>query len=141
MGTTLQIHTTDNRTNQPVVYDIQLVGVIDPAQGQTQFDTPDAGNRLVGAELKITGISGSMQRGDDDADANTLVIGTNHQTYQPDFVTLAAGTDFDSGDFTTSQGSVSVGYVPFQVPQGIGISEIHWAELYGSSQTAAWTVS
>ena len=50
--------------------------------------------------------------GDDQDDANNdaSAVGNNSQTYQSGFECLAAGTNFNNGQFNTSPGSVSVGW-------------------------------
>jgi hypothetical protein len=117
---------------------VTLTQVIDPAQGASQFDTPQSGDRFVGAVFTIKGISGTSS---DDANNDATLIGSNGQTYTADFDDIAAYTNFDDGEYSVSTGESSVGAVTFQIPLGVGISKIEWSANAGlSGAPGEWLV-
>ena len=133
LGDTFQI--TDNTDGWS--YSVTLVKILDPAQPDNSFDAASAGKRLVGAEFKLTGITGNAQ---DDSNNDAAVQGSDSQVYSPTFATLAAGTNFDSGDFNLRPGSSEVGWVTFEVPDGVKVAEVQWnPSLTGSPAT--WVIS
>ena len=138
VGTTFKITDPEAGPNddQTAVYTIQAVKVLDPAAPDNSFDAAPSGHRLVGIEFIIKGVSGSEQ---DDIDG-AVVTGGNNQTYQAGFTGLAAGTNFNSGDFTTSPGSTADGWVSFQVPNGVTVQNIQWTPDGGvNGGTVTWT--
>ena len=112
--------------------------VIDPAQGTDEFNQPDNGKRFVSAVLTITGVSGTAQ---DDANNDATLNGSDHQVYQPDFDSIAGYTNFNSGDFSVSPGTSQIGAVTFQVPDGVTVTSVVWANSSGfGGGTATWTI-
>lgn len=133
LGDTFQI--TDSTDGWS--YSATLVKVLDPAQPDDSFDAADSGKRLVGAEFKLTGISGNAQ---DDANNDASVQGSDGQVYSPSFSGLATGTNFDNGDFSLRPRSAEIGWVTFQVPDGVKVTEVQWdPSLSGSPAT--WVIS
>ena len=133
LGDTFQI--TDNTDGWS--YSVTLVKILDPAQPDNSFDAASVGKRLVGAEFRLTGITGNAQ---DDSNNDAAVQGSDSQVYSPTFATLAAGTNFDSGDFNLRPGSSEVGWVTFEVPDGVKVAEVQWnPSLTGSPAT--WVIS
>lgn len=118
-------------------YTVTLVKVIDPAQGSDQFNTPDNGNRFVGAVFTVTVTSGSLT--DEDANSDASVTGSNSQTYTADFDTIADYTNFNGGDINLTQGQSVTGAVTFQVPEGVQVSRVQW-QPGGFGQSATWNV-
>ncbi len=117
-------------------YSATLVKVVDPAEPDNSFDAADAGKRLVGAEFKLTGISGNAQ---DDANNDAVVQGSDGQLYQPTFNGLAAGTNFDSGSFSLRSGVTEIGWVAFEVPDGVKVTDVQWnPSLSGGAVT--WVI-
>ena len=64
--------------------------------------------------------------------------GSNGQNYTPNFGGIAAGTNFNSGQFNTAAGTSVTGFVSFQVPDGVTVANIQWSPPAGGS-TATWT--
>jgi hypothetical protein len=124
---------TDAQNNE---MSVTLTQVIDPAQGANEFDTPDNGNRFVGAKFKIAGISGSFS---DDANSDAVVIGSDGQSYTPDFSDIAGCTNFNAGGFSVSPGTSATGCVAFQVPQGVTVASVQWGGAFGGTP-ATWTL-
>lgn len=117
---------------------VTLTRVIDPAQGSDQFNTPDNGNRFVGAVFSITGITGTFS---DDANNDATLIGSNGQTYTADFDTIAGYTNFNGGEYNVSAGEKSVGAVTFQVPLAVKVTKIEWSANGGlGGAPAEWQV-
>lgn len=134
VGTTYEVTTTDDSGNTEV-YQVTLVKVREHAAPDNQFDAAPAGQHLVGAEFRITGVTGTSS---DDANSDAVANGTDEQAYQPVFGGLAAGTNFDSGDFNVTPGQTSIGWVAFQLPDGITAANIQWSSgLDGTPAT--WT--
>jgi hypothetical protein len=138
IGTTFTVTDTDNNGNT-VKYSVTLDKLIQHARPDNSFDTAPAGDHLAAAEFTIKGIQGDDQ---DDANNDASAVGGNNQTYQTGVEGLAAGTDFNSGQFNTSSGSDSVGWVSFEVKDGVTITSIQWSPDSGMSgdAPATWTV-
>lgn len=119
-------------------YRVTLVKVIDPAQGADQFNTPDSGNRFVGAVFTIKALSGSPQ--DEDANDDAAVVGSNGQTYNADVDDIAGYTNFSNGQINVAQGDTTTGAVVFQVPDGIKVTEVQWSTSAGFGSTVQWDV-
>lgn len=127
---------TDTDSSGNVVI-VQLVKVIDPAQGVDSYTTPDNGKRFVGAEFTLTGKSGTFSG---DANNDTTLITSDGQTQQPDFNDLAGCTNFNSGSFNLQPGQSSTGCVAFQVPTGLTVKSVQWNEMFSSGAPATWTI-
>jgi hypothetical protein len=122
-----------------VKYSVTLDKLIPHAQPDNSFDTAPAGDHLAGAEFTIKGIAGDEQ---DDANNDAAAVGNDNQTYQVGFEGLAAGTSFNGGQFNTSPGSVSIGWVTFEVKDGVHLSSVQWdpeSDMSGEAP-AVWTV-
>jgi hypothetical protein len=120
--------TDTNDNGATVKYSVTLDKVIQTARPDNSFDGAPAGKHLTAAEFTIKGISGNEQ---DDSNSDAAAIGANSQTYQPGFEGLAAGTNFNGGDFNSSPGSTSVGWVAFEVKNGVKITSIEWSPSGG----------
>jgi hypothetical protein len=138
VGTTFTV-TDTNSNGATVKYTVTLEKVIQHAQPDNSFDTAPAGDHLAAAEFTIKGLVGADQ---DDANGDASAIGNDNQTYQSGFEGVAAGTNFSSGEFNTTPGSVSIGWVSFEVKDGVRVSSIQWNIDEGMTGTApgTWTV-
>jgi hypothetical protein len=139
VGTTFTVTETNN-SGATVKYSVTLDRVIQHARPDNGFDTAPAGDHLAAAEFTIKGISGTDQ---DDANNDAAAIGNDQQTYQPGFEGLAAGTNFSNGQFNTSPGSNSIGWVAFEVKNGVKATSVQWSPSSGLSGNApaTWTMS
>ncbi len=126
---------TDSSNDQLTV---TLTAVEDPAKGADQYTEPDAGSRFVAAKFTLTGKTGTFT---DDANTDATLIGSDNQTYSPDYSDVAGCTNFDAGSYTVTPGETSVGCVVFQVPDAVKVAEIHWNAIFSSGAPAVWTVS
>ena len=116
---------------------VTLVKIIDPAQGADQYTTPDTRKRFVGIELQLAGTKGTLS-----GDVNTEVsaVGSNNQTYTPDFDSIAGCTNFNDGAYTLTAGQSSTGCVTLQVPTGVTIVQVNDnPAVFGGSQ-GEWKV-
>lgn len=137
LGTTFTDTQTDSSGNADS-YDVTAVKVLDPATGVDQYTTPDIGKRFIGVEFKITGDSGYSS---DDANSDAVLQGDDGQVYQPDFDSISAGTNFNSGDFSVRSGQTQIGWVTFQLPRGVKVASVQWQpSSFGDQQPAIWTV-
>lgn len=138
VGTTFTA-TDTNDNGATVKYSVTLDKVIQHAQPNNSFDGAPAGDHLLAAEFTIKGLVGDDQ---DDANNDASAVGNNSQTYQSGFESLAEGTNFNNGQFNTSPGSVSVGWVSFEIKDGVKVSSIQWNLDSGMTSTApaTWTV-
>lgn len=115
-------------------YSVRLVKVLQHAAPSDEFEAPGAGKHLAGAELVIKGISGHES---DDADNDLTAQGSDGQTYQPSFNSIAAGTNFDSGQFRVSAGVHARGWVSFELPSGVRIAALMWVPESGLNDSVA----
>lgn len=135
LGTEYDVSTTDDSGNA-VSYTVSADTVLDPARGADEFNTPDAGNRFVGVKFTITGTGGYAH---DDSNNDAVLVGSDGQTYTADFSTLAAGTNFNGGDFGVTDNRTVTGWVAFQVPRGVSVDSVQWQPGLGDQQPATWT--
>jgi hypothetical protein len=138
VGTTFVV-TDTNQSGATVKYSVTLDKLKQHAAPDNGFDTPPAGDHLAGAEFTIKGISGTDS---DDANNDAAATGTNQQTYQTGLEGLAAGTSFNGGQFSTSPGSVSIGWVSFEVKNGVHVASVQWnpdSDMSGEAP-GTWTV-
>ena len=138
VGTTFVV-TDTNQNGATVKYSVTLDKLKQHAAPDNSFDTPPAGDHLAGAEFTIKGISGTDS---DDANNDAAAVGTNNQTYQTGLEGLAAGTGFNGGQFNTSPGSVSIGWVSFEIKDGVHVASVQWnpdSDMSGEAP-ATWIV-
>jgi hypothetical protein len=118
------------------VMNVTLTGVTDPATGADIYTTPDNGNRFVAAKFSLTGTSGTSS---DDANSDAVVIGSDGQTYSPDYSDVRGCTNFNEGEYSVGPGHTSVGCVVFQIPNGVKVAQVQWGGVYGGTP-ATWDV-
>lgn len=135
IGTTIGLKDTNGNK-----FNVSLLNVIDPAQGADQYTTPDAGKRFVGVEFRVTDISSASIN--DDANSDTAVIGSDNQTYSPDFDSIAGCTNFNDGSYTLTKNESVTGCVVFQVPTGVNVSKVQYGSAlgFGLSDVAQWSI-
>jgi hypothetical protein len=130
--------TTQDESGNDIKYDVTAVKLLDPARGSDEFEVPDSGKRFVGVKFEITGSGGYAH---DNANSDALIQGSDGQTYDADFSSISAGTNFNSGDFGVTSGRTQSGWVTFQLPKGVSVAEIQWQpNSFSDQQPAVWTV-
>jgi hypothetical protein len=118
------------------VYKVTLVRVDPDARG-SDGTGPGPGTHFVGVEFSVAGVSGSSAN--EDAFSDATVQGSNGQTYQGPFAGITDGTSFDSGAFGPAPGATQVGWLPFQLPDGVSVTSVQWSQ--GSqAPTVTWHV-
>lgn len=137
LGSSFTVTTQDN-SGKDVSYDVTAKRVLDPATGADEYTTPDAGKRFIGVKLTI---SGGIGYSHDDANNDVAIVGSDGQTYTPDFNSISAGTNFNDGDFSVSAGQKVTGWVTFQLPKRVSAASVQWqADIFGGSPPATWTM-
>ncbi|UQX13415.1 DUF4352 domain-containing protein [Candidatus Mycobacterium methanotrophicum] len=98
-----------------------LSQIINPATGTDGPPTDDNGNAngstYIAAMLTINNTSTSARK--DDADNDAVLIGSDNQSYTPDFHSVTECTDFSNGEYQLGPGESANGCVVFVVPPGI----------------------
>ena len=120
-------------------YDVTLLSVAQPAQPDSEFSSAEAGHHLAAAQFRVTAITNT----DENSNLNATVTGSNEQSYSPAVTKgVTAGTNFASGAIKLQPGSSLVGWVPFEIPDGVGVSKVQWNPSAGlGSPTAEWVVN
>jgi len=138
VGTTYKISGTGT-DGSPAVYLITLLRVQDPAAPGNSAGAAGPGEHLAGAEFMIKDVTGNAT---EDANHDTVAQGSDQTTYMPSSSALAAGTNFNGGQFSVSPGDVVTGWIAFQLPGSVKIASIQWSPNGGLSGTSAsWTVN
>ncbi len=140
VGTTFEMtgQAQPNGGGGTTTWRVTVLKVVPNATPDNSFDAAPAGSYLVGAEIQFTGVTGTSG---DDANNDLVVQGSDHQVYQPAFDGLAYGTNFDSGDWTVAPGQTQVGWVAFEVKNGVTPASIQFTIGAGLSGTVTWTVT
>lgn len=135
VGTTFKVSGFDHNEKASTYY-VAVLAVNQIAAPSDSFNSADPGHHLASVEVKITGLTGQAQ---DDANLDMNVQGSNEQTYPASFHSVAAGTDFNFGDFDDQPGQSSIGYLTFELPNAVKIASMTWdANDQGSDVT--WRV-
>jgi len=118
---------------------VTLQQVIDPAQGDSQYVTADAGKRFVATKLQI--VNNGTASYNDDANNNVTVIGSDNQSYTADFLGVSGCTNFSNGQYTLAAGATATGCVNFQLPNGVNPAKVQFTSESGfSGSTGEWLV-
>jgi hypothetical protein len=113
--------------------DVTLLAVTDPATAGAYEPAPTG--RYVAAMLRITAL-GAVS---DDANIDSVIIGSNEQTYTPIFVTLSGCTNFNNGEVTLTPGESAVGCVAYDIPLGVHVSDVRFGNTFQGT-TGQWVV-
>lgn len=116
---------------------VQLAALMDPAPGSDEFTTPDPGKRFIGVKLVIADVGSKAVQ--DDANNDVSVVGSDNQTYSPDFADLAGCTNFNSGTFTLAPGATSTGCVTFDLPSTVKVVKVAFSPPF-SGNVSEWLV-
>jgi hypothetical protein len=114
---------------------VQLVQVIDPATPGDPDLGPDPGKRFVATSFKITNTGKTALQ--DDANNNTTVIGTDNQSYPPDFDEISECTNFNDGSYSLGPGESVNGCVVFEMPSAVKVAKVQWTPNSSFSSTFA----
>jgi len=120
-------------------YEVTLLSVSQPAQPDSEYSSAEAGHHLAAAQFRVTAITET----DENSNLNATATGSNEQSYTPAVTkAVTAGTNFASGSIKLQPGSSLVGWVPFEIPDGVGVAKVHWNPAAGlGGQSAEWIVN
>lgn len=117
-------------------YDVTLSQLDQHAQLGQYDSVTTPGDHVAVGQFKLTGDTGVAS---DDANSDAVAIGSDGQDYQAAFDEVTEGTNFDSGDFNIRAGQSITGWVTFELPSGVTVSQIQWqADTFGDSAPATW---
>lgn len=119
-------------------YDVTLQKVVQEAQPASEFEAPQAGRHLAAAEFRVTAVTKVYEN----ANNNATATGSDEQAYTPSLASVAEGTNFANGDIRLQPGGSLVGWVAFELPDGVRIIKVQWTPAAGlGTQTAEWLVT
>lgn len=119
-------------------YDVTLVSVAQPARPESEYAPPPTGHHFAAAEFRVTATTAV----DENSNNNAAAIGANDQVYTPSFYGVAEGTNFADGAVRLQPGTSLVGWVAFEVPDGVRIARMRWTPGAGmGTKSAEWTVN
>lgn len=125
-------------TQESPAAQVTLVKIVDPAQSDNQFEGADAGNRLVGVQIRVMVTSGSSSQADPDNDLT--LYDTQGQSYSSGYSTLSGCQAFASG-LVLSPNEPALGCVSFEVPTTATIARAQFTPSSGFADvTAEWQV-
>jgi Domain of unknown function (DUF4352) len=123
-----------NSTGEQVA--VTVVRVFRHPQPATQFDAPDAGDRLYAVQFRLTD-TGSAAYSDSPSNG-TAVVDASGQSYESSSDD-AAGCDSFPGTENIAAGSSGLGCVVFEVPKAAVITEVQFTLDSGMGpQTGQW---
>lgn len=119
-------------------YDVTLQKVVQEALPASEFDAPEGGRHLAAAQFRVTAATNV----DENANNNATATGSDEQAYTPSLASVAEGTNFANGDIRLQPGGTLVGWVAFELPDGVRITNVQWAPSAGfGTQTSEWLVT
>jgi hypothetical protein len=117
---------------------VTLVSVDQQAQPDSEFSTADPGHHLAATQFRVTALTST----DENANTNATVTGSDDQAYTASLNAVAAGTNFASGQVRLQPGSSLVGWVSFELPNGVRIAKVQWTPAAGfGTHSAEWLIS
>ena len=118
---------------------VTLVKIVYPARGADEFNTPDAGDALVGVQFRIKNTGKGAYSDDPDADA--VLIDAAGQQYQPDLgTTITEGAVLNSS-LNLAPGDTTLGFEVFEVPKGTKLGQVQYQLDFFLGSTAEWRVT
>lgn len=119
-------------------YAVTLLGVDQQASPASEFDAAQPGHHLAAAEFRVTATTSV----DENANTNATVTGSDEQAYTPTVASVAEGTNFADGEVRLQPGGSLVGWVTFELPNGVQVTKVQWTPASGFSyQAAEWLVT
>jgi hypothetical protein len=125
-------------TGGDMKYYVTLAGVDQQAQPASEYASADPGHHLAAAQFRVAAIT----KTDENSNLSATVTGSNDQAYTSSLDEVAAGTNFANGQILLEPGSSLVGWVAFQLPDGVTISKVRWTPTSAvGPRGAQWVVS
>ncbi|WP_246113589.1 DUF4352 domain-containing protein [Streptomyces montanus] len=118
---------------------VTVVKVVDPAQPEDEFSSPDSGKRFVAVQFRLKNIGTQVY--DDSPDNGANVRDAQGQQFSPTLGETAAGPGF-GGSVTLTPGDTALGFIVFEVPTDSKITRIQFGLASGFARNIGqWTVS
>lgn len=119
-------------------YEVTLLRVDQQASPASEFEAAQPGRHLAAAQFRVRAITGV----DENANNNATATGADEQAYTPSLASVAEGTNFANGAIRLQPGSSLVGWVSFELPDGVRITKVQWTPASGfATQTAEWLIN
>lgn len=112
---------TLNLTGESGPLAVTLTKIINPATGKDGPPTDDSGNpngsTYVAAMLTVNNTSNKARK--DDANNDSVIVGSNNQDYTPSVFSVTECTNFNEGQYQLGPGESVNGCVVFVMPPGV----------------------
>jgi hypothetical protein len=119
-------------------YEVMLQRVDQQASPANEFEAAQPGHHLAAAQLRVSATTSV----DENANNNATATGSDEQAYTSSIASVAEGTNFANGQIRLQPGSSLVGWVTFELPDGVRITKVQWTPASGfSAQAAEWLVT
>ncbi|MFD5027006.1 DUF4352 domain-containing protein [Streptomyces sp. NPDC058373] len=116
--------------------EVTVVKVVDPAKSKDEFIVPDDGNRWLGVQVQLVN---KGEKAYQDSPTNGMqVADADGQMFQTTFGEITAGPALSS-DVRLAPGAKALGWVTFDVPKGVTVTQVQVALNSGmADQTGQW---
>ena len=119
-------------------YQMTLLRVDQQASPANEFEAAEPGHHLAAAQFRVTATTSV----DENANNNATATGSDEQAYTSSLASVAEGTNFANGQIRLQPGGSLVGWVTFELPDGVRITKVQWTPASGfSAQAAEWLVN
>ena len=119
-------------------YDVTVRRVDQQASPANEFEAAQPGHHLAATQFRVKATTSI----DENANNNTTAIGSDEQAYTASIASVAEGTNFANGEIRLQPGNSLIGWVAFELPDGVRITKVQWTPASGfSSQAAEWQVT
>ena len=119
-------------------YQMTLLRVDQQASPANEFEAAEPGHHLAAAQFRVTATTSV----DENANNNATATGSDEQAYTPSLASVAEGTNFANGQIRLQPGGSLIGWVTFELPDGVRITKVQWTPASGfSAQAAEWLVN
>ena len=106
----------------------------------SQRVSTQASRRAITWQQRNSGVR-AITNTDENSNNSATVTGSNEQAYTSSLEPVAAGTNFADGRILLQPGSSLVGWVSFELPDGVRITKVQWTPSSGfSTRSAEWLV-
>jgi hypothetical protein len=119
-------------------YEVTLLRVDQQAPPSSEFMGAQPGHHLTAAQFRVRAITPV----DENANNNATATGADEQAYTSSLTSGAEGTNFADGAIRLQPGDSLVGWVTFELPDGVRITKVQWTPASGfSARAAQWLVT
>ena len=118
---------------------VTVVKVVDPAQGENQFSSPDSGMRFVAVQFRLKNTGTVVY--DDSPSNGARLVDAQSQHFDAAYEDTTAGPGFP-GSVAVAPGDTALGFITFEVPTASKLAKVQFAMNSGfSGNTGQWKVS